>query len=128
VRADGEAGRREQEGQRIAHCVLVVDDMHHNVDAHASGSDITGRVNVKVAPPAALRATSMVPPWDSMMRLLMVRPMPMPDAFDDTNGWKSCGAMSSAMPGPVSSTSTLSMPSGASLVRTASSRLSLSRM
>ena len=75
-------------------------------------------MKLKVAPPSELRRTSISPPCASTIRFEIESPIPMPPDLVVTNGWKSCAAISLEMPGPVSETSTRTLPSVVGAVRT----------
>src|SRR5690606_35411621 len=125
VHAHGMVRHGQKKSQRLAHRLLVIDDVYDHICAHVASvsSSMAGTVNRNVAPPCALRSMSIAPPCDSTMRLDIESPTPMPPGFVVMKGLKSCWATSSASPGPVSETSiSASSDWAVADVRTTSSR------
>ena len=85
-------------------------------------SRATGSVIENVAPPPALFAADIVPPWRLMMERQSERPMPSPSGLLVTKGSKIASSFSSTIPTPLSWTSMSTFDSSSDFARTISRR------
>src|SRR6185436_4663834 len=102
----------EQHRQRVAHGVVVIDDVdralarrgrHHRLAA--------GRVNENLVPPAAGASQWIVPPCNSITERQMLRPRPSPPGLSVTKGSNSRSRIAGDTPSPRSATDRVTEPS-----------------
>src|SRR4029079_5145058 len=112
-----EAMQAQQQRERIAHGVVVVDDRDQRGVARRHCASGTVKQN---ALPGARVSCQRRPPCASTIERLIASPSPVPLAFVITNGSNSASAISGEIPGPLSSTAmrTKPGPSGAAVTRT----------
>ncbi len=88
----------QQQFQRIAHRLVVVDDIYEPLVAHGAPSPRNGSVKLNVAPPPSLFSARISPPCASTMPRLIDRPTPSPCDLVVKNGSNNRDKASGAMP------------------------------